>query len=77
MNKNGIVQSVHFSKQYWTKASSERKLKDMGHTAIKPVHITAHMLEYRISKPETFHHFATLKRRNGIQIIIGFKQAKK
>ncbi len=71
MPRNGVVQSVHFNKQFWTKSTALQKLNDMGYTPIKLVHSTLHMLEYRIAEPK-FDHYATLKRRNGIQIIVGF-----
>jgi len=76
LNKDGIVQSVHFSKANWTVASSFKKLKELGYIPLKPVHETPHMYEYRIIEPKTFNHYATLKRRNGIQIILGFTKPK-
>lgn len=66
------VQSIHFSKQYWTATSSKRKLLDMGYSPLKRVHVTPHFYEYRILDPSAFKRFATLKKRNGIQIIVGF-----
>lgn len=76
MPKDGIVQSVHFSKQYWTASSSAQKLKEMGYSALKAVHTTPHMYEYRIVEPKEFNHYATLRRRNGVQIILGFLKPK-
>lgn len=68
------IQSVHFSKIYWTKSSSMQKLEEMGLKPMKMVHSTPKFLEYRILDPKQFSRFSTLRKRNGIQIIMGFKK---
>jgi len=66
------VQSIHFSKDYWSSTTSKRKLLDMGYRPLKRVHITPHFFEYRIRDPNEFKRFVTLQKRNGIQIVVGF-----
>jgi len=51
-----------------------KKLDEMGLKPIKMVHATTHFLEYRIIDPKQFSRFATLRKRNGIQIIMGYKK---
>jgi len=66
------VQSIHFEKTYWTATTSKRKLSDLGYTPLKRAHITPNFYEYRILEPNQFKRFITVKKRNGIQLIIGY-----
>lgn len=66
------IQSVHFSRSHWTKSSAMKKLGEMGLTPIKMVHTTDNYLEYRIQDPKPFKRFSTLRKRNGIQLVMGF-----
>lgn len=70
---NSNIQSVHFEKGKWTDAQCKRRLFYMGLKPIKAVHITPNFLEYRILSPTLFKRFITLKKRGGIQLIIGYK----
>jgi len=67
------IQSVHFNRSHWTKSSAMKKLDEMGLTPIKMVHATDHYYEYRILDPKQFKRFSTLRKRNGIQLVMGFK----
>ncbi len=67
------IQSVHFSKSYWTRTTAMKKLDEMGLVPIKMVHATPNYLEYRILNPKLFKRFSTLRKRNGIQLVMGFK----
>lgn len=68
------IVAVHFEKDKWNKTNSKRKCLDMNLMPIKPVHETPNMLEYRILRPDNFKRFITLRKRGGIQLIIGYKQ---
>jgi len=72
MSKSNI-QAVHFEKNKWKDTQCKRKLSDMGLKPMKAVHITPNFLEYRILSPTLFKRFITLKKRGGIQLIIGYK----
>lgn len=70
------VQSIHFSRQYWTATSSKSKLDQMGYKALKAMHTTPNFYEYRLEQPDLFHHFVIKKRNPGIQLVVGFYAPK-
>jgi hypothetical protein len=66
------IQAVLFDKAIYTIGSATSKLHNMGLKAIKPPHITDKKIRFRLEDPDDFDHFATLKKGQGIELIIGY-----
>ena len=66
------IQAVLFDKKIYNVTSAATKLKNMGFSAIKKPHITKEKIRFRLEDPSQFDHFATLKKSQGIELIVGY-----
>lgn len=66
------IQAVLFDKNLYNISSATAKLKDMGLVPIKKPHITENKIRFRLEEPSQFASFATFKKPNGIELIIGY-----
>lgn len=66
------VQAVLFDKAIYTPTSAAVKLKMMGFRAIKKPHVTTNKIRFRLEDPSQFDHFATMKKSQGIELVVGY-----
>lgn len=70
-NTMSDVQSILFDKHYYNISSAQQELRKMGFMNIKPAHITAQYIRFRIKDPEEFKVLRTKYIKEGISFIIG------
>ncbi len=68
------VQSVVFPKNKFSTTQARAFLKANNFNPIKRVDVTENTLRYRIVEPEKFKRIRTIKIKDGISLIIGFKK---
>lgn len=73
MTEKQQVEAVLFNKQNWHPAKAKYWLKSNNYRPIKPVHITERYLRYRLQKPGTFEHLRTISLKDGVKLIVGYK----
>jgi hypothetical protein len=73
MPKEGQVQSVRFSRKYWTTKDARNWLKKHGIAQLKRVDVAKNWYRYRIIEPEHFSRFITKKLPSNIELIIGYE----
>jgi len=65
------LHSVLFDKQYWTPKNSKEWLNSHDIKPIKPAHITAEKIRYRILNPKLFTKFVSKQLPNNITLVFG------
>lgn len=68
-----MIQAVLFDNTMWTSKEAKKYLREHNIVPIKPVHVTKHLLRYRIIPPENFNSFSSKKLDYGITLVFGYK----
>lgn len=66
------IQSILFDNKKWDAPSALEWLHSHNFYPRKKPHFTKKKIRFRIKPPYKFARFRTLKRKNGIEFIIGF-----
>ena len=66
-------QAIIFNKHTWNIPSAKKWLKKHNITPIKSPHLTNNFIRFRLEDPTKFKSYATIKTKDDIDIIIGYK----
>jgi hypothetical protein len=70
---NSTKQAIIFDRHIWDVVSAKKWIKKHNIKPIKPPHLTDNFIRFRLEDPNKFKRFATIKTKEGIDIIIAFE----